>query len=403
MAKSKVLIKPKKGRPTWQYKYDYMDHYLATPIINDGTKKSEKLALNWATEQLNKKESSKPIVFKEFIENFFIPGKCEWLADKEADKKFMGTEYIKGLRSHLNNYLLPYFKNTLIQEISIAKVKEFKVHLTKLCPLRSKYDKVGKPLSSQTICHILETLSIIMQWAEIKLLIDNNPVPKAGSPRIERKKRGQPTKEEIIKMFPTNIDEFENLWGNISYGVAAFIAADVGNRRSELLAARWNKIKSKKIVQNGTEYTYNYIVIDEAIKSGAKEIGKTKGKKARAALLSQRSVILLKYLKEKTPYDSPNDFIFPGKIKGKPLYPTTLTKVVKKVILKICENAEERNIVLHSFRHKQVTDKRRTMDKDAFMFMIGHENEQTTDGYDGANAERIIEEYIEQGKIKQEN
>jgi integrase len=185
--------------------------------------------------------------------------------------------------------------------------------------------------------------------------------------------------------------------------VAAFIAADVGNRRSELLAARWNKIKSKKIVQNGTEYTYNYIVIDEAIKSGAKEIGKTKGKKARAALLSQRSVILLKYLKEKTPYDSPNDFIFPGKIKGKPLYPTTLTKVVKKVILKICENAEERNIVLHSFRHKQVTDKRRTMDKDAFMFMIGHENEQTTDGYDGANAERIIEEYIEQGKIKQEN
>ena len=105
-------------------------------------------------------------------------------------------------------------------------------------------------------------------------------------------------------MFPTNIDEFENLWGNISYGVAAFIAADVGNRRSELLAARWNKIKSKKIVQNGAEYIYNYIVIDEAIKSGAKEIGKTKGKKARAALLSQRSVILLKYLKEKTPYEN---------------------------------------------------------------------------------------------------
>lgn len=386
MAKSKVLIKSKKGRPAWQYKYDYMDHYLATPIVNDGTKRSYKEAENWALDRLSKKDTSKPVLFKDFTEYFFTEN-CKWLKDRLADGRTISPVVLDHRKSYLEKYILPFFKKYNVQDIGIAEVKDFKVHLKNVNSLKTK-----KPLASQTICHILGALSLIMQWAEVKKLIDNNPVPKAGQPAIIHQRRDILSEEELIKIFPNSIEEMKTIWGDLEYAIAAFLLADTGARRSEILALQWKHINLEK----------GYIVISQAIKAGCKIIGTTKSNKSRAVALRKRSIVLLNYWRDNSFNTNKTDFVFPGKIKGRPLYPNTITNIVKKVFIKVLNVKEDRMLCTHSFRHTAVSMQRRIVDKDVLKYQIGHSSDAMQDEYDEFTPSQIIESYIDQGKIKKE-
>ncbi len=387
MAKSKVLIKHKKGRPTWQYKFDYMDHYLATPIEYKDTEKSYKEALTWATNQLHEKNNTKPILFKNFVENFYVPDKCEWLADKIADGKFISPVVLRDRQTQIKLFILPFFKNYSLPQITVALIKAFKVHLTKI-----KSERYNRLLSTQYISHVLNNLSIIMDWAVVKGLIQFNPVKLAGKPNIVHERRGILTREELIKIFPNDIDEMIKIWGRFEYALIAFLLADTGARRSEIVALQWKHIN----------LDLGYIVIEQALKADKKTIGKPKANKSRASAIRKRAITLLKYYKSITVYQTnKDDFLFKGKSeKNKTLYPNTITRVIRSVFTKNLDNVKERNLCAHSFRHTAVSERRRIEDADALKYQIGHSQDKTQDGYDEFTPKQIIETYIKQGKAK---
>ncbi len=83
-----------------------------------------------------------------FAADFFVKGKCDWIDRKERKGKIITKEMAQMRRGHLNNHILPKFKNRLMSSITHAEVDSWLSSLqlsNRMCtPVISDSNSAGK-------------------------------------------------------------------------------------------------------------------------------------------------------------------------------------------------------------------------------------------------------------------
>ena len=131
----------------------------------------------------------------------------------------------KNDEKQFNNHIKPFFKNMKLSKISINDIDKFQDYLTKKTSTRNKrivgedgkekVTKVKTKLSMSTIKNIIDFLRVMLNYAERKKYMDNNPFSGDKAQQAEMKEvRNRITNqaEEVEAGRVLNDTELEKLW-----------------------------------------------------------------------------------------------------------------------------------------------------------------------------------------------
>jgi integrase len=250
--------------------------WFITPITN---KQDREAAVIWAVENekllFNGSASRSFPTFETAAKGFFdLDG--YYYTKKEKKGKHYDESFYRHKRGHLERYIMPFFKNFKINEIS-----------TYLCDQFTLSDALDN-LSNETKNKIIDTLKEIFKPFVDKGLIQTNPVDGVERFGIDRIERQPFTKAELKKLYPLDTNKAIDLWGsplNLLWGV---VLRDTGCRPSEALAWTWGDYSDE----------HGGFVINKRMREGEIRSGTKAGKrKYRAVLLSQMGKDLIALLK----------------------------------------------------------------------------------------------------------
>lgn len=83
--------------------------------------RTEEDAIAWAYANMDEKPSPK-ITFKNFAQDFFIPGKCPWSTQMIQKGRTLNAYYFEGHRSRLKRYVLHEFGPLLLSPITTRQI-----------------------------------------------------------------------------------------------------------------------------------------------------------------------------------------------------------------------------------------------------------------------------------------
>jgi integrase len=331
-------------------------------------------AIEFCENYLREHKQDCNITFGNFTKDFFT-NNCMYVKRSIAQGRSISEPVLKYRRSHIEKYLLPAFCNMQVSVINPVDISDFLLSLE---------------LSNQTKNHIRQSLSLIMDEAVFKGIIQYNPVKsvKPFSLKSEfRKERDVLSLQEINLLFPQDTNKLYEIWGDQYKATLFFSILTSGMRIGEAAVLQWCHI----------DFERHILYILQARKDDG-QIGKTKTGEQRAVLLPSRTMDMLKAWKEKTPFDSENDFIFYGS-DGQGQTPTNrrTANTWFKAGIENCEklnkidlNREERGLCIHSLRHSYNTLMRKKIPEDTLRLMMGHSSEKMTDRYDGNQLENKV-------------
>ncbi|MDR2149849.1 MAG: tyrosine-type recombinase/integrase [Spirochaetaceae bacterium] len=337
--------------------------WFLTPV---STKQNREAAIIWAVE--NEKLLFNKIIYPHFplfqdaVKGFFdIDG--YFFLKKEKKGKHYDESFYRHKRGHLNHYILPFFKNFKINEISTFLCEQF------------TFSPALDDLSNETKNKIIDTLKDIFKPFVDKGLIAHNPVDgveRFGADRIERKPF---TKAELKKLYPPDINKAIDLWCsplNLLWGI---VLRDTGCRPSEALAWTWNDYSDE----------HGGFVITKRMRDGEVRSGTKAGKrKYRAVLLSQMGKDLVALLKSSDTAAR----IFPFNKTN------TGNAILHKALARAGIAAERRS--QYCLRHTAVTQ---TIDIDRSFAqeIFGHASVKIQDNYDHPDNEQLFKRIAEKG------
>lgn len=350
-----------------------MKSYVSTGIQHDckpKTKKNKDKAIKFVNDIIYNQSKTKPLNFLDFYTHKFTG--------------FNGTSAIINMKlGHIKHHIIPYFENKTISEITIKTVRLFHTYLKE------------KGLSFQTIKHINSTLKLIFEDLLEDEIIQNNPVVKPKKEKgDDSKKKDILNEADLVTLFPKDLEQWCSIWKQLRHGVFGFLLLTTGMRRNEGLSLKWNHIKYSE------KYKRYFIILDAVLKADG-TFGKPKNNEIRAIPIPNDTVNILNIWREKTAFSKDEDFIFPGLIENKPMYPSQMSKVVQAAFKKaeLYTVNTNRNISCHSFRHTYVSIMKRKMKADALQSITGHKTASMLTYYDGYSAEQILNEFNDRGDI----
>ena len=185
------------------------------------------------------------------------------------------------------------------------------------------------------------------------------------------------------------------MWGTQRKGLFFLILAGTGIRSGECRALSWRQVMWEE----------SALLINRTCIGGSLEVGPISEKKggSKIVLMPSRVRDELREWQRLSLLREPDDFMFPGKIKGKPISKATIVHELPVAIWRLNTAAKEkrlppvidttgRNLVVHSFRHTYASRLRRLMPRALPSRLLGHQAETTTDLYDHPSiAERVAE------------
>jgi integrase len=301
--------------------------------------------------------------------DFFVPGKCRWLAAQDAAGKGASEGAALGRRSHLTKWILPAFGKRTLSSITPGELRDWIIRL---------------PLSSQSKRHMKYTLNAIFSEAVLAGLIDHNPVRDVPLVKLKARGRDALTYEDLHALFPLKPEELIALWGDAEMAAFMLILAATGIRSGEARALRWRHIGCQAVTLPEGSTEVLYLQVEDAVKftSAAPVIGSTKAGKPRPVFLPARARAALEWWKKVSPWPrEPADFIFPGRERDRPLDEDLPRQRFKKAIRTAEVDAAGRWLTPHSFRHAYVSRTKRALPADTLMLMVGHADEKTNMGY----------------------
>lgn len=327
MAKGKpfsLYLRKNKNTKVYYVQFKNPDGSFRPGISTGQTAKTKAEA--WAYEYLSNHGNFYPearLTFKDFADDFFnFNGK--WAMDKKAVGKRLSPRYCLENTRILNSFLIPYFGNYQLTDITKRVIKDFRNYLK------------TKGYSGSTINHALSCLKMILEYAEEYELIQAVPKIERASNQIENP-RGILTPEEIKRLFAIQ-------WEDQRAYVCALLSASTGMRLGEILALTINDVKNDLIPVNKT-WNNNLRTVNPTTKTG----------RPRYIPLPNR---VRKELETLIQYNihgqDGNNFVFFGTTPKAPLDPNMIIKYFKRALHKIGISEQERkqrNIVFHSFRH----------------------------------------------------
>lgn len=257
-----------------------------------------------------------------FIEKYCIPN--------------VSKTTIKGYRGYLK-FIIP-----LIGDYKLTSITTFM--------LDNMYQKLkkgqkGKELSSKTMVHYYDLISLMFKQARKWKFIEINPNDDATRPKLQKKKRNYYNMEQVQALFSALSLE------NIKYRTIITLTLVSGMRRAELCALRWSDV----------DFINNTIYIDNSLKVIDGEVDEEHAKTDYSVryidIDSNTMEILKEYKKWQDGYMvymgnkwQGTDRIFTDKY-GKHIHPCTCNKILQKIITKY----KLPPITFHELRHTCAT------------------------------------------------
>jgi integrase len=177
-------------------------------------------------------------VFREFAENWFVPGKCDYLARRELHDP-LSAGSIDIFRNCLDKHLQDYFGQYRLDEITAGVIENWQKGM------------VNKKLKGTTINLSLRTLRMMLDEAVKKNMLKVNPAVAVRKVKTEEVKRNILTLAEVNKLFGV---PWDTVWEDWTAYKVNLIAACTGMRISELRGLKKDVVFHDCIFVNG-QYT----------------------------------------------------------------------------------------------------------------------------------------------------
>lgn len=211
--------------------FDYAEFFPDSPRAMEGQPEAEEVA----------KEIDDRIRFTDFAEQWFIEKRVEWR-----------HSYQSTIRISLDNYLIPTFGEMPVEDITKAKILEFRVSLAKIP------GQGGAPsLSPSRINHIMTPLRMILTEAADRYEF-HNPWQNI-----------RPLKEPRTQVEPFSLDEVQKIlrWVRDDYRAYYIVRFFTGLRSSEVDGLKWQYV----------DFERRQILVREALVQGRMVPTKTDG------------------------------------------------------------------------------------------------------------------------------
>lgn len=292
-----------------------------------------------------------------YAADFFLWDICKWVKRQRAKNRTYSKAVAKNNRGILLNHILPRFGKRKLTEITAVEIEDWLVSL---------------PLAGETQNHILYAFSTVLKEAKRDGIIDKNPAEEVEPVGKDSLPTSVLTDDELLALFPTHPDAFDRIWPEFQYGIMFALMVSSGMRPGEARALEWQSVL----------LDVPAVLIVQAL-NASDELGPTKGKERRGAIIPDRTAELLR--RWQMWCRSNSGFVFSSIHEDFHSRKSMHNKFVKG--LQHAGIRKERHITMRSLRTTYNTRMRQmllanAMSEDILRFFIGHRSVRMTDRYD---------------------
>ncbi|MCL2272142.1 MAG: tyrosine-type recombinase/integrase [Treponema sp.] len=307
------------------------------------------------------------MVFCDFIFNFWDFDTSEYFKEKITEGKQLNKSHPLKMQASVDLYYLPYFKQTLLCEITEEKLTEFLVFFrTEKCREKKSYSKNTKGLSASTVKLARNAAIIPLRYAKRKKIIKSFDFDAIIRPNGDYVERGILSREQTEALFKLK-------WRDPRAYLICKIASQTAARIGEIRALRVCNILEDRIY-----IQHSWSDNDGGLKS-------TKNRENRIIpILPELHQEIFYYMKQTNVNGNINNLLFPGKIVGKPYCHKQINKEFYFMLEKIGITEIDRrnyNIVFHSWRHYGAKNLAEVTNRNIGIAVLGHKTARLFDHY----------------------
>jgi len=256
--------------------------------------------------------------------------------------------------------------------------------------LREKPGKTGDPLSHTTVNHNLTCLKIMLKEAVRLEYLYRNPAEGINQLQERPKEKSILTIDEVKELF--HKDNIDRVWnGDLIHYTLNLLTASSGLRMGEVQGLMRQYVYKNHI---GVYFTWD------------RKYGLKKGSKwssDRQIPIPSKTFTYLQELMRLSPFQGPEDIVFFGKDRNKPIHEGVILDRLYKAFQNIGISPEERkvkNVTFHSWRYFYNSFMRGKIHDSKLRRLTGHKTLEMTEHYTTFNIEdfqdvlKIQEEYF---------
>ena len=303
----------------------------------------------------------------EFLQNFWIPEKSEYIQNKRAHKKSIGDYHCKEMHNMVARYWLPYFgEDFTIGDLTEQYLEDFLAELAEFRHLK------GATINHARICG-----ATALKWLKNKGLIKYNPMANVEPySKTDSVQRGIPDEIEIKKLY-------ELKWDSEVMYLAFNLSAFSGLRPGEISGLQVRDIDAEKDIIT-IRHSWH--------RSGF--LKSTKTNLIRKVPVAHNIILRLLVQAQKCPHAGQESFVFWSNVLiDKPYLPQYYDDGFFEALHKIGiseEERRERNIDFYSLRHFCATYLANMTDMRNVQAVLGH----TTPAMSSHYANHMTEEHF---------
>jgi integrase len=317
-----ILYKRKRKKKgfTWYYR-------LAGETTGHSTGETVKWKANeYVEEILLRIERPVSSTLGEYLCPFFVWDDCPHVRRLLTEGKSISPQYAHAQRRRIEMYLL----RDPICDISLKYLRRADLldYRERLVATRNK-SRVGARTANCT----MGALKTVLREAFFREEISRDPTVGIGEIKYEETEVGVFSVNEVKLLFR----EVPGVWKDLSCYVAFILAAQVGLRRSEVLALIWGQI----------DFDCSFINVDRAMTDN----GLPKWDKIRCTPITSQCRTALLELRRQSDFVLPHQYVVCNSKTGRPRSETCWKKRFERAMESAGFDRTGRNLRPHSFRH----------------------------------------------------
>jgi integrase len=323
---------------------------------------SKAAARNWADQKLKEGKIVLPgkrgTPFETFASGFW-DYQGEYIQRKLARGGHFSKIFAEIREGHVRKWILPHFKGQPIGSIRRHQIESWIMGLYK-----------DSGLVPASLNRILDCMKVMMKEAVRRGYASADPAAGVESFTEKYKVRGIITPEEIHALF--NTEALISVWkGERIHFVASLLGVATGLRQGEVRGLRNQDVHPQYVAVCGSWEERNGL---HGAKWGSERI----------VPIPSRVAVELDVLAKEARYSGPEDLVFAGEARGKPVKKEDLEARFYAALDAIGINDESRRkrvLVWHSLRHTFNSVMKGKIDSAKLMKVVGHRQESTNMQY----------------------
>ena len=278
-------------------------------------------------------KQSRVITLGQYLQPFFTWDSCPHVRRLLVEGKSISPQYANAQRRRIEMYLLgDAICDIPLKYLRRADLLDWRERLVATCRKR----RIGARTANCT----MGALKTVLREAFYREEIDRDPTVGIGEIKYEETEVGVFSVDEVKLLFR----EVPGVWKDLSCYVAFILAAQVGLRRSEVLALIWGQI----------DFDGSFINVDRAMTDN----GLPKWDKIRGTPITSQCRSALLELRRQSDFVLPHQYVICNGKNGNPRSETWWKKRFERAMESAGFDRTGRNLRPHSFRHTLNTELR---------------------------------------------